>query len=510
MVQGEWRYHDVSIVEVDFKSAGPDGQPTGAPNRTYDYAPHAGWADFDDSAWEVIPPTSLEERRAGGKLCFNWYRIRLTIPERVGSFDTREATLVLDTSLDDYAEVWVDGELPRAVAQSGGSVVKGWNAPNRLVVGRGVKPGQKIQLAIFGMNGPISAVPTNYIWMRRARLDFYGADKGATSGPRLVVPQEVNVEVERLDPEIDGVLAPNTKLYKLAEGFTFTEGPVWSKDGYLLFSDPNENKIYRYRPDTELSVFRDESGYQGSDVASFGQPGSNGLGLDADGNLIVAEHGNHRISRLDPRGNVTVLADRFQGKRLNSPNDLIVKSDGAVYFTDPPFGLPGFYDDPRKELPFSGVFRIAGGRLDLLSTDLIGPNGIDFSPDERYLYVSDWDPAKKIVMRYEVGKDGKLSNGTEFFDITNVPGEEALDGIEVDEDGRLFVSGPGGIWVLSADGRHLGTVRTPRLPANFAWGGLDGRMLYLTARSALYRLPLLVRGSRRIGLKTEGTTAVNH
>jgi gluconolactonase len=508
-VQGEWRYHDVSVIPVDFKSAGPDGQPTGAPNQTYDYAPHAGWADFDDSGWDSIAPTSLDERRAGGKLCFNWYRIRLTVPERVGSFDTRGATVVLETSLDDYAEVWVDGELPRAAAQSGGSVVKGWNAPNRLVIGRDVKPGQKIQLAIFGMNGPISAAPTNYIWMRLARLDFYGADKGATRGPRLVAPQEVNVEVERLDPEIDRVLAPNTKLYKLAEGFTFTEGPVWSKDGYLLFSDPNENKIYKYLPDSDLSVLRDRSGYQGADLASFGQPGSNGLGMDGAGDLIVAEHGNHRISRLDPKrafGRVTVLADSYEGKRLNSPNDLIVKSDGAVYFTDPPFGLPKFYDDPRKELPYSGVFRVAGGRVDLLSTDLLGPNGIDFSPDERFLYVTNWDPKRKVVMRYDVGDDGKLSNGRVFFDLTKAPGDEALDGIEVDEDGRLFVSGPGGIWVLSADGRHLGTIRTPRLPANFAWGGADGKTLYLTARSTLYRLPLLVHGSRRLEPKTEATT----
>jgi gluconolactonase len=494
VVQGEWRYHDVAIVDVDFKAAGADGQPTGEPNRTYDYLPKAGWADFDDSSWEVLDPTTLAGRRAGGKLCFNWYRIELTVPERVGEFETRGSTVTFETSLDDYAEIWVDGELPRAFAQSGGSVVKGWNAPNRLVVGRDVEPGQKIQLAVFGINGPISASPTNYIWMRLAKLDFFRPSPYELRGARVVEPHEVNVEVVKVDPEIDDVVLPNPKLFKVAEGFTFIEGPVWTRNGSLVFSDPNENKIYEYIPEKTLEVLREKSGYQGADVSGYGQPGSNGLGLDHQGRLVVAEHGNHRISRIEKDGSVTVLADSFQGKRLNSPNDLIVKSDGAIYFTDPPFGLPKFYDDPRKELAFSGVYRLSPrGELELLSTDLIGPNGIDFSPDERFLYVTNWDPKKKVVMRYDVASDGKLSNGRVFFDMTPAPGEEALDGIEVDSEGHLFVSGPGGIWVIASDGRHLGTIRTPRLPANFAWGGTDGTSLYLTARSTLYRLPLKVK-----------------
>jgi gluconolactonase len=309
LVQGQWRYHDVAIVETDFKAAGPDGQPTGGQNRTYDYRPHAGWADFDDSSWEAIGPTTLDSRRAGGKLCFNWYRIRLTVPERVGAFETRGATLVLETSLDDYAEVWVDGELPRAFSQSGGSVVKGWNAPNRLVVGRDVVPGQKIQIAIFGINGPISAAPTNYIWMRTARLDLYGAGNGsgAETGPIALSPHEVNIEVVKLDPEIDDIVLPNPKLYKIASGFRFTEGPVWTRDGTLLFSDPNENRIYEYRPDSELVVFRDRSGYDGADIGEYGQPGSNGSPTRGG---FVAEHGNRRIARIED-GRVEVCA-RFE------------------------------------------------------------------------------------------------------------------------------------------------------------------------------------------------------
>ena len=187
----------------------------------------------------------------------------------------------------------------------------------------------------------------------------------------------------------------------------------------------------------------------------------------------------------------------IEGKRLNSPNDLVYKSDGSLYFTDPPFGLPKAFDDPRKELPFSGVFRLADGALRLVASDLTGPNGLAFSPDENFLYVTNWDVARKVVMRYEVTADGSLANGRVFFDMTAAPGEEALDGIKVDRDGNLFVSGPGGLWIIGPDGRHLGTIRAPELPANMAWGDADGRTLYLTARTSVYRIRLNVPASSR-------------
>src|SRR3990170_6408226 len=349
LVKGQWRYSDVEIIQVDFKAPGTDGQPTGKPIKTYDHKPHAGGIDFDDSNWEVLDPTTLNKRRSTGRICFNWYRINLTIPKRIGNFDPTGSTVVFETSLDDYAEIWVDGEIPRALGQSGGSVIAGWNASSRIVVGRDVKPGQKIQLAIFGINGPISNPPTNFIWMRYARIDFYKGSKV----PIAVTPQEVNVEVARIDPAIDAIVGPNPKIFKLAEGFKFTEGPIWvSNEGYLLFSDPNSNIIYKYTKDGMLSVFRQRSGYSGADVAEYGQPGSNGLTLDAQGRLTIDEHGNHRVSRLEKDGALTVLVDSYEGKRLNSPNDLVYKSDGTLYFTDPPFGLPKFFDDPRKELPF--------------------------------------------------------------------------------------------------------------------------------------------------------------
>lgn len=494
LVKGVWRYSDTSIVETEFRAAGVDGQPTGAPVKTYDYTPHAGSAYFDDSHWQVIDPSTLQARRGSGRLSFNWYRISVTVPERVGDFDPSGSTAVFETSLDDYAEIWVNGELPRSLGQSGGSVVAGWNAANRLVIGRNVKPGQKIQLAVFGINGPISNPPTNYIWMRFARLSFY---KNGASGPIAIPPSEVNVEVLRLDPALEAIVPANPKIFKLAEGFKFTEGPVWVRDGkYLLFSDPNDNKIYKYTADGQLSVFRDKSGYEGADIAEYGQPGSNGLTFDRQGRLTIDQHGNRRVIRLEADGRETVLADRYHGKRLNSPNDPVYRSDGTLYFTDPPFGLPKFHDDPRKELPVEGVFSLHKGRLQLISKDLTGPNGIAFSPDEKYLYVGDWDEKKKVVMRFEAKADGTLANGKVFFDMSSAAGEDAIDGIKVDQKGNVYVSGPGGLWIISPEGKHLGTIISPMHAHNFAWGDDDGKTLYLAARSGLYRMRLNIAGIR--------------
>jgi len=492
LVKGQWRYSDTKIIEIDFKAVGPDGQPSATPNKTYDITPQAGRAEFDDSKWEAIDATTLDKRHTNGKLAFNWYRIKITVPERIGNFDPAGSTVVFTTSLDDYAEIWVDGELPRSAGQSGGSVIKGWNAENRLVIGRGVKPGQTIQLAIFGANGPLSQPPTNYIWMRYAKLEFHKVP----AGPIAVTPQEVNVNVDRVDPALDAIVPLNPKIFKLAEGFQFTEGPIWVKPGYLLFSDPNANTIYKYEPDGKLSVFKKNSGYSGKDVAEYGQPGSNGLTLDAQGRLTINQHGNRRVVRMEKDGQLTVLADKFDGKRLNSPNDLVYRSDGALFITDPPFGLPKFYDDPRKQLPFSGVFSVKDGNIKLVSSDLKGPNGIAFSPDEKYLYVGNWDPEKKVVMRYDIDAQGNASNSKVFFDMTKAPGEDAIDGIKVDQKGNLYVCGPGGIWVISAEGKHLGTIKAPKNPHNLAWGGADGKTLYITAQNTLYRMPLNIAGVR--------------
>jgi sugar lactone lactonase YvrE len=262
---------------------------------------------------------------------------------------------------------------------------------------------------------------------------------------------------------------------------------IYSDEPYLLFSDPNRNVIYRLTSDGQSSLFRTKSGYAGIDIGEYKQPGSNGLALDAQGRLTICEHGNRRITRIEHNGVVTVLADRYEGRRLNSPNDLLYRSDGALYFTDPPFGLPRLHDDRRRESPHTGVYCLMGAELKLVSTDLKGPNGLAFSPDEKFLYVTNWDVQKKVVMRYTASSDGSLRDGEVFFDMTDAPGEEALDGMEVDPSGNLFVSGPGGVWIISPRAVHLGTIKTPELPTNFAWGD-DGRAMYMTARSGIYRL----------------------
>jgi gluconolactonase len=484
LVRGQWRYSDARLSEVDAHGPGPDLRRSGPAVRTVDVTPKGGGADFDDSGWQKVAATSLEARRTNGKLSFNWYRINVTIPARVGALDTTGSTVIFEVVVDDYAEIWVDGKLPRPLGQTGGALVKGFNAPNRVVLTRNARPNQKIQLAVFGANGPLSDPPSNFIWIRSATLDFYKPSP----------PIAADVTVVRNDPAIDSIVPADVRAERLAEGFLFTEGPVWVPEGYLLFSDPNANAIYRWSDNDGLSVFRTKSGYTGWDIGEYGQPGANGLALDREGRVTINEHGNHRVSRLEKTGVLTVLADRFEGRRLNSPNDLVYKSDGSLYFTDPPFGLPKFSDDPRRELSFSGVFRLAGNTLELVVGDLKGPNGLAFSPDEKYLYVGNWDEKNKVVVRYAVKPDGTLAKGEVFFDMTSAPGEDAIDGVKVDERGNVYVSGPGGLWILSPDGQHLGTIVTPEHPHNFAWGD-DGRSLYVTARSTLYRLRLNVAGA---------------
>jgi gluconolactonase len=495
LVNGQWRYHDVKIEDADSRAVGPDLKPSGAPSETYDYTPHAGPADFDDSQWEAIDATTLDQRRSTAKVCFNWYRINVTIPEKVANFSTAGSTVAFEIVIDDYAEVWVDGKMPRVLGQLGGPVIKGFNAPNRVILTRNAQPGQRIQLAVFGINGPISYSPQNFIWIKSATLDFYKSPKVAVS--------ETLAQVTRKDPALDEIVPTGAKIEKLAGGFLFTEGPIWvprteEVEGYLLFSDPNNNLIYRWTQDGQLSIFMTKSGYRGMDIGEYGQPGSNGLTLDKLGRLTINQHGNRRVVRIEKNGQLTVLADCYEGKRLNSPNDLVYKSDGALYFTDPPFGLPKFFDDSRKELPYSGVFRVSpdGKNVQLLTRELSGPNGLAFSPDEKYFYVDNWDEKKKIIMRYEVNPDGTLSNGKVFFDMTSAEGEDSLDGMKIDQKGNLYVSGPGGLWIISSEGKHLGTIVGPEHPHNFAWGDDDGKTLYLCAKTGLYRIRLNIPGVR--------------
>src|SRR5919198_4156233 len=363
VVAGQWRYSDCRVEEIDFVAVGHPDDPLGPglePNRTHDVV--------RTGDWRPLLPQETMSRLANGRVCFNWYEIDVTIPERVGELDPTGSTVIFEVVIDDYAEVWVNGELPLALGLTGGQVVGGFNAPNRVVLGEGVRPGDRFQVAVFGINGPISASPRNYIWMRTATLDFYAPER---------------VAYERAPLEVEGDVPVAGQLERIAGGFEFTEGPVWTRDGALLFSSPNTNTIYRWIPEGTVTVFRSKSGYSGFDIGRYHQAGSNGLTFDPEGRLTICQHGNRRVIRVNPHGDVTVLADRYDGKRLNSPSDLVYRFDGTLYRTDPPCGLPGGFDDPKKELPFSGVYRVRDGVVSLVTAELAGPNGIALSPDER-------------------------------------------------------------------------------------------------------------------------------
>jgi gluconolactonase len=494
LVGAQWRYADAQVQEIDFvELAGPGTPdplgPGTVPNRTYDVVPHAQGLDYDDSDWAALAPADTMRRLSQGRVCFNWYRVAVTVPERVGDLDPTGATVVFEVAVDDYAEVWVDGELPHVIGDTGGPVVGGFNAPNRVVLTRDARPGDEFLIAVFGINGPISASPPNYIWMRTATLDFYARERAAVARP-------ARLEIERLSERLDDAVPADARLEQVAGGFEFTEGPVWSPEGALLFSSPNTNAIYRWDPRGKVTVFRSKSGYTGTDIGRYHQPGSNGLTFDPQGRLTICQHGNRRVVRVEPHGNVTVMADRYHGRRLNSPNDLVYRSDGTLFLTDPPFGLPEVFDDPAKELPFSGVFAVRDGEVRLVTDELAGPNGLAFSPDERFLYVGNWDLERKVIMRYEVDASGAVRDATVFADLTAERGDDALDGLKVDVAGNVYACGPGGIWILAPDGERLGLLRLPEDPHNMTWGDEDGRTLYVTALTGVYRIALNIPGIR--------------
>ena len=317
-------------------------------------------------------------------------------------------------------------------------------------------------------------------------------------------------EIQRLDPAVDQLVPGNAVLEKVATGFNkWTEGPVWTREGTLLFAEIPANNIDQWIPGKTASVFMHPSGYEGAEP--FGpEPGSNGMTRDGDGRISVAGHARRNVWRMesvDPRAQITVLADSYQGKKLNSPNDLVYKSDGSLYFTDPPYGLPTQSDtDPLKELQVNGVYRLPGARaqkagappdrdkLQLIIKDLPRPNGVAFSPDEKYLYIA--DSGKKVWMRYRVLPDGSVTDGSLFLDPTSDPAKGVPDGLRLDEKGNIYGAGPGGVWIISPEGKHIGTIKVPEVVANVAWGDKDYKTLYITASTSIYSIKLSVPGDR--------------
>lgn len=498
LVSAQWTFKAADIINTKFNQPGPrkDGgdnhllYPTGASIQSMTLQPQISDANFGKN-FQVISPADLETRRGNGLLSFVWYKVDLSIPAQIGKLSTTGKTAVFEIVVDDYSEIWVNGKQAQTFGQSGNGVISGYNTRNRVILTDNAKPGDQFSISILAINGTVGHLPDNYVWIRNAVIDFYDGLANDNEWKDIG-------KIFTIDQELDHIIAPGTKIEKLADGFSFTEGPVWHPDGFLLFSDPNTNTIYRYNPTNHnVTVYVSHSGYTGSDIGEYHQPGSNGLAIDKEGRLVVAQHGNRQIIRHEKKGPVTILSNNINNKKFNSPNDLVIKSDGTIYFTDPPYGLPGTYNDPRKETEWQGVYMIRNGQTVLVSKDLGGPNGLAFSPDEKYFYVTNWDIRDihhtKTIWRYEVMADGTLSNGKVFFDFNFTEDEEALDGLKIDREGNLFVSAPGGIWIINPSGKLLGKIVTPERPANMAWGD-DGKSLYLTAHSSIYKFRVQTGG----------------
>jgi gluconolactonase len=323
------------------------------------------------------------------------------------------------------------------------------------------------------------------------------------------VLSSVPVKVDRLDAAADRIVPAGAQLEKIATGYTWVEGPVWLK-GSLYFAEIPSNSIRRWTPGAGVSIFMQPSGYLGTEPFKGRESGSNGMTLDARGRLTVAGHAQrnvYRLETLDAKGTRTILAESYQGKRLNSPNDVAYRSDGSLYFTDPPYGLETQSDsDVKKQLQVNGVYRIKhaetqkagaepdGAALELLVSDLPRPNGIAFSPDEKYLYVDNSEP-KKIWMRYRVQADGALTEPKLLYDATGDKRPGAPDGMKVDAEGNIYSAGPGGVWIFSPEGKPLATIVMPESVSNVAWAGADRKTLYITASSSVYRVRLGIAGA---------------
>jgi gluconolactonase len=300
----------------------------------------------------------------------------------------------------------------------------------------------------------------------------------------------------RVDPAFDALVPPMAEIDRILTGCTFTEGPLWRPDDSLWFSDVVGNVVRRWHSTEGVTELFRPGGYDGSSLPP-GFIGPNGMTAGPNGTVILCQHGNRRVVSIGADMTMTTVVDRYQGKRLNSPNDVVFRSDGAMYFTDPPYGLPQQDDDPEKDLPFNGVYRYTAGALTLLVDDLTRPNGLALSPDEKTLYVANSDEAKRIWMAYDVTADGLVKNGRVFADLTAHPDAGLPDGFKMDVQGNMFTTGPGGVWVFSAAGKHLGTIKMPEQPANVAWVG-DWQTLVMTAETSVYRIRTTVAGQRLV------------
>lgn len=356
----------------------------------------------------------------------------------------------------------------------------------------------------FGEGNPSRRLPTSMKTVLARLLSFalivpglFAAETAITSSSS---PYPTLGSVERLDPALDALIAPDAKIEKLGEGFHWAEGPIWvpAKEE-LLFSDVPENRVYQWKEGQGIRVFLEPSGFTG-DVYNGRERGSNGLTLDAKGNLVLCQHGDRRVARLAADGkSFETLVDRTDGKRFSSPNDLCFDHAGNLFFTDPPYGLPS---DKKQETEFNGVYRLGtDGKLTVITRDMDRPNGVALSPDERTLYVGSTDDKTPVVMAFTLDKNGAVTSHRVLFDATaliaKTKRQGGFDGLKVDASGNLWTSGPGGVLIITPEGKHLGTILTGRATANCTFGGTDGHTLFMTADHTLLRIKTKAKGAAR-------------
>jgi gluconolactonase len=451
-----WRFVDAAIVEVDSNDPGPDLRPTGPAVRSHDVSPRPRAPGWDDAAWRGIEPPSLSARRGHGHFALGWFRTAITLPARIGDTEVEGTTVVFEIVADDYSEVWVDGRLSASPGDSGGGPVSGFNAPNRVVLTRSAEPGHTYDVAVLAMNAPLSVSPPNFLWVRSAVLDVY------TPLP----PHEPAGRIERRDPALDAILADGARVERIATGFSGLAGMVWT-DHALLFCDARANTIHRYDPVEErIGIWRSHSGYAGGDVGRLDEPGARGLAVDERERVIIAERGNRRVVRMERSAAITVLAVRFEDRAFEGPRDVAIDARGALWFTDG-----------------SSVLRVDdAGSVTLASREPGPTNGLALSADGDVLFVA---LAGRVVRR-PIARDGSVGASDVALDL----GRAAIEALVVDARGNLFVAGASSVTVASAEGRVLGVIALSEPAVGLAWGGDDGRTLFVAGRTSLYRVGL--------------------
>jgi len=470
LVGGVWRYRDADLVAIDSPSVGPDLGPSGPPVRTLDVAPHAEGADHDDSGWEVLDPPAVEARRGRGRVCAAWYRLAVTLPEQVGGFPVAGATVVFEVVVDDYAEVWVDGRLPIAPGQVGGGVVGGFNVPNRVVVARDARPGRRIVLAVFALNGPVSASPRNALWIRSATLDLYRPE-------RARVAREVPGAVTRAGPAADALLPAGAALEQVADGFEDIAGLVAAPGGAVLLSAGGANAVHRWTPDGQVEVVRAKGG-------------AAGLAMDAAGRLTVCEPGAGRVVRVEPHGNLTVLAEGLDAPRhlASGPGGVLWVGGRGLHRVDAAAAGTGPAPAPAAAAAGSGVGAPwqPVGPFAPPQREPMGPGAVAAlaaDPGGQALYAAEGDR----VLRLAVAGAGRLVR-----DLAGPVGDPATGWRE---DGpvtallaaadAVAVGVPWGVRVRAPGGAELGAVR---LPAPAVALARSGGALFAATATALYRI----------------------